>query len=96
MFAPGIRENRSDDDSPATIPYPVVFPLPGGRSVATATWFAASPDEGPSHGDPAPLASSAERRRSLARRLARCRFSVGYGEPAEPLPPAEHLEPSPT
>ncbi len=96
MFAPEVRETRSDDDSPAIGIYPVVFPLPGGRSVAASAWIAVPVEKRAGAGDGGATTSSAPRRRAVARRLSLVKLPAGYGEPAV-LPPEQALqEPRPT
>jgi hypothetical protein len=96
MFASGNRENRSDNDSLAIALEPVVFPLPGGRSVARPAWFAISLEERPRTDGSAAATSSAERRRTMARRLSRPKMPVGYGELAGPSPTLAVPETGPT
>jgi hypothetical protein len=71
----------------------VVFPLPGGRNIVAPAWVALTPARAASSD---PQGSTADRRRTMARRLSHPGVPDVYGEEADtPLVP-QSLDADPT
>jgi hypothetical protein len=96
MLASGTHEHRSEPSLGRNLAdHDVVFPLPGGRYVARSQWPPATLEE-PTEADLSPASiSTAERRRTLARRRTRPKLAVACGESVAPPPTLATGEPDP-